>query len=542
MLRRDKKPSYAWGLLAFLPYAYLAYGPILANPGLFEEDVVQHYLWLVPLRFDGALGQDVFTEVSGVIQPAGFWLLLRTLVVFFDPLTICRWGVLLPLGLTFLATYRLAGRHFPLLVALAAALVVCQSSFGLFQGMLARSFCIPLLLGAGLALDGKRPVVAQSVVLLLSALLYPPALLLNGTVFAGWHLFRGEPFRRPLSWLRGHWPLVAAAAAGLLVSWFHLRGVEAHPNLGAFQSREALLAGKEFGDGGRVNFRSLIDLPAVGWLRYYLPLSLPLFGAAWPAYLVILALPVVSWWDRRRSGRLSAWLLLLGLATVLLFLVAREVSPGLFLPERYVYYPWRMLFPLAATYCLAVPLTRSKVGGYLLAALLLAYGIYRLRTYEPYLYTTAYDRSVLAEIERLPADALIAGPFNALSQVPLLLHRPVLLSTEAAHALYFERYHDLITPRIEDQLAATLAPRDSLVRVVRFLDKYGVDYLLHAPLDYRKELFRSWAPYDRMFRDSVRARDSTDFALLQIPDSVGTFIEEGNFRLFDREELRRQLP
>ncbi len=506
---------------------------MLASPYHINDDVVQHYLWL----FDTDWADDFYARTSGQIQPWGFRGLLSFLGLFTDPVTISRYG---PLLLTVLITTFATGllrKFFPLVLALAGAYLIAQDTIDTGLGFLARGFSTPLLLIFAYFLVRRNPWgIAGAMVA--AALFYPPVLLINGFILLAFML--AWLARRP--WRKENWSIqpyailvVGTLLAGLL-TLIQAYLIQHSPDLGAPFPQADLQHMAEFSGTGRVPFRNITDTPT-GWMTHYF---MRLLVGTWPApnfgYFLLAAAAVLGLLTVRRTASLAGYLLLFLLVTIGLYHLAKVVTPSLFLADRYLQYPWRMGVPLLFTFlggCLwalhpkwwvAVPIAIGIVYvGYL-----------RNVAQELPLISLANQAPIYDALRQLPEDALIVAPPQWASFIPLMAQRAVLLGHEQAHALYFQHYYDYITPRYRDYQDAMTA--DSLQNIVAFLDKYQVDYLLLDRNFLGNGEWHYFSPYHSRFRELIRDRPREDFALLRIPDSLGTTFDE-SLQLISRPQL-----
>ncbi|MTB49478.1 hypothetical protein [Lewinella sp. W8] len=518
---------WLWPLLALLCVAYFLYyyQQVLAHPYRFNDDVVQHYLWLVTVHYDIPWADDFLARSSAIIQPWGFRSLLGTLAIFFDPVAISRYGVLLIIGLNVGFGTAILRRYYPLVLAVAGAFLVAHISLTMTVGFLARSFCVPLLLGfTYFLLRGDRPRTL-GVCLVLSALFYPPALLINAGVGGLWWLSEWVQTRKvPLRW----WPAFAGGLVGLFIAWLQSRQIAAAAEFGEMFSASEIAAMPEFRSGGRVDFRSLTDQPSIRYYRYFLGSFLPPGRDYYFAYLVMLLALGVSWWQRSVLGRLGGWLVTFGVVTVLLYEIAKQFIPMFFLPDRYLVYPWRPWAAIGFVVALSGPYwwRKKKWMSILLAVGILAYGHYFKNPTQVGHVKGDQVAPLFEALQALPDTAMIAGPPQLMNHVPMVSHRTVLISNESAHALYFRRYYDYVTPRLADLTAAYAAPGDSLNQVLDFVDKYEIDYLVIQPDALQKRNSRTFDPHAKDFTRRTEGRSPGDYALLQIPDSIKTVIQE----------------
>lgn len=513
-------------------YFWWAYGEVLEHPWHFNDDVVQHYLWL----FDVDWADDYYARTSRAIQPLGFRALLSGLSLVAEPLVISRYGPLLVTLVNVGFTAAILRRYYPLVFAAAAALLIGHVCLTMTMGFLARACCAPLLLAFGYYLvRGDRPR-ALGFILVLSALFYPPALLINGGIGGLWFLVDTIRKRKiPWQW----WPAAVGALAGLGVALLQSWLIRSNPDLGEMMTWKTMRWMPEFSSGGRVDFRSLKDLPSFRYFRYFFGFYLPLGEGRWFAYGMLgtfLMTALIRW---RSAGKLTGWLLAWVITTVILYQLAKELVPALFLPDRYITYPWRPLAALLLVVCTGWFVIRwpNRWLSAALGTLLLAYGVYYKTPDRVGMVRAEQEKEFYDAISALPDTVMLAGPPVLMSHVPLLTRRFVLITNEGAHALYFEGFYDYVTPRLADQMIAYAAPADSISLVINFARQYGVDYLVVQPEALREGRARTFNPHAKWFKERTEGRDPDDFALLTVPDSVRIEVDGGKYFLVKVEDL-----
>ena len=522
--------------LATLLYTWVYYRPMLAGPLVLNDDMVQHYLWLFVDYYGLGWSDDFYAEASAAIQPRGFYYLLKAAGRFVDPLTISRAGPFLIALLTVGYGTALLRRYTHVILAVAGCWLVVHLNFHSSVGFVARSFMTPLLLAFAYYLLTDRPW-GTAVTTVAAALLYPPALLINGGVFLCWKLGelvnwvrqpRDRRGGRRASPFRDWWVYGLGFGVALLVVWWHAERVRHHPYLGGYLPLEELLGAPEFQGDGRVGIRGAVTAPAGAMVRYFLRGNL---GSPLPWYferLVLLAVAGVTLWRWRTLGRVGAWLLALGVVCVAWYYLARATFPLLFLPDRYLVYPWRTWAPLLLTFVAMGAWTLRPRAGWaaVLGALLLGYGYYRQAPAELPVSDQTGREEIFAAVAALPEDAVVAMPPALASQVPVFTRRQPFVSTESAHALYFRRYNAYVMPRFRAFTDAYTTRGDSLQNVVDFMRTWEVDYLMVDRNQLRNTWFRAFEPHNQRFYDRLKPVPVAERTLLHLPDSVGVLIQD----------------
>lgn len=504
------------GLLS-TAYFFWIYGDVLAHPWHFNDDVVQHYLWLMDVDW----ADDYYARTSGAIQPLGYKGFLYSLSLFLEPLTISRYGPLLTTFLNIGLATAILKKYYPLAFAIAGGLLVGHVCLTMTMGFLARAFCAPLLLAFGYYLLQENRPKTLGLVLVLAALFYPPTFLILGGIGGLWLLgwvIKNKRF--PTVW----WPAGLGVLLGLAIILFQSYLISSNPDLGEMMTWKTMRWMPEFSSGGRVDFRAQKDLPSSWYFKYFLDFYIP--SGIGPKRLfsqfILVTFLITSAFLYRKTGKLSAWVICWIVSTLILFQLAKELLPMLFLPDRYVTYPWRPLAALLLVFCTGTFVVRWP-NKWLAAALgltLLAYGYYYKTPDRVGMVKAEQSQAFYDAILELPEGILLAGPPSPMSHVPLLTERSVLVTQEGAHALYFEQFYNYVTPRLADQMKAYAAPADSLSLVTDFINKYRIDYLVVQPDALREGNARTFDPHAENFHERTMGRQPDNFALLALPDSL----------------------
>ncbi|MEO0733971.1 MAG: hypothetical protein AAFZ52_14125 [Bacteroidota bacterium] len=557
----------AWCTIALiaLAYTYVYYHRTLNGPFRFNDDVAQHYLWLFGEYYDADWQDGFYARASAALQPWGYYLLLKFCGWFIDPLTISRYGVFaLALGTVGYAT-ALFRRFVPVALAVGAGLVVFHYSLLITTGFLARGFMIPLLLAFGYYLVlGERPWQLGGT-LVVSALFYPPALVINLTILGLFSLAellfshcgclrwwarsqvrrKVPPEKRTKLPLRSWGIYAGSAVLSLLLIWLHSRGVKASPELGDFLPRETLLNAPEFSAQGRVAVTNVMNTDLGFFIRYFTDRYLPSDFAPHFGRIVLFLALAAGLFHWRQLGRLTGWAAALAATTLLLFLFAQAVFPLLFLPDRFIVYPWLLLTGVVL-FLVTAGIYRLYPRPWLstlLVVLLLSYAHYN-RDPQGFGFVGLDDADKYEfydAIRALPPEANIVAPPEVASWFPAMAQRMPFLSTETAHALYFSRYHDYVMPRFADYAEAISTRGDDLEPVRDFMDKWELDYLLIDVEKLRRRQHDLWAPHKAVFEASKDQLGPGElFTLEKIPEDVGVWIRKRH-RILSRNDLNLTL-
>ena len=162
----------------------------ILNPYLFNGDVAQHIFWMYRFADSELFANDLLTEYAAYIQPWGFAVVYRLLAYFADPLIVSK---IVPIVLFTLSTVYLfllvrnvAGGYAGLIAA--SAFMIFPDFMLVMSGGYSRAFGYPLVL-AFLYYLSKRSYQASAVVLVLSALIYPPVFFVCALTYFSCLLF-----------------------------------------------------------------------------------------------------------------------------------------------------------------------------------------------------------------------------------------------------------------------------------------------------------------------------------------------------------------
>ncbi len=560
---RIPKPAWQWALaigLYVLALFLYRYREVWGTPYWGNDDVVQHLTWAWTFGEHRFVEGDPWVAASGLLQPWGYYALIRVLTLFFDPLTVSRIFPVFTLYIACLSVFFLVKRRFGWALGLCAVLMFSNIPMERMAGFMARAFAIPFMLLFLFYWDaGRKKAAAWTAAA--SALFYPTAFLVLGA-FTGlaalWDLISGrfwkEWKRKEIGWLTG------CFVAALLILFLKSRMLEAHPLIGPFFPREALLSMPEFAPGGRVDFQSQMD-PGLPWkfpVRHYLRLP-------WPDYtLVLMAVSFVLSWIFLKAERGYYRLVVLFAASgVICFYLAQWLLPRLFQPDRYLYYcllsayflfvigvipRWRrpgggspsrnhpsepvspagegQAHRAAGVDSIPRMFTRRQgpMGGLtiipaILFLLLTAWSVFDIRSpKESGIYRYGDFAALYDKIKSFDHPVKIAGPTEVTSEIPWFSQASVLFSDEACHALYFTRYHRLIQAPVWDFIRAYTA--GSPEPVVRLFKDHQVDYLILDRFFFEHNRMFLFEPFQAEVKRLTEGKKGEDYWLSHAPDSL----------------------
>jgi len=525
---------------AIFAYAHLR---AFTNPFVINDDIKQQIFWmqqwLDPELFKGDVLADYARHyVTWGVQ--GIYRLVAFLGV--NPVDFSRVlpGVLFIFlaGCLFEIGQVMGGRP----VAWMAVAVFWLMPFFLdnLAGGLARAFAAPLLALFWLRWLQGRPG-GMGLALLLQALFIPYIFLLAaGAVIIAYLAGRFGHGKLPPFPVRPAHFLLLAAAAGLVVlmnQQFSLAGY------GPLVSLADMVNHPEYTAHGRY---ALLPMPSFfwdlispwGWIAPFRDGS-PIAGAAATPLLLGLALYGAFKVQWRALWPKLAPACYLGLASLLLYFLARWFYLKLFLPDRYLMYSLNLFSCIFLALCWNAALRVANWPRTLaVLAVIMVAGLSGLRLQDVGLCDFSAARPLCEAVAQTPKDSLLAGHPNLMDAVPTFARRRAFATYKLAH-VWAKGYWQWLKPRLGEFFVAYYATDPEVVKA--FCRRHRIDFLVvderhftpaflvggwfYFPLDrpavpdapWPKLAEESWcpffAPFDEQIRVLVRNRQQS-FALL----------------------------
>ena len=523
------EPYVAGLVCALVFWAAHFYG--LAGPYVVNEDVRQQIYWMEQWQNPELFHNHYLTRYSRLYVPPGVKAVYRIFSPVVDPLYFSK---VLP-GLLFAllgVCLFLIGREYGdrgLAWSCVAAFWLMPFFIYHLSGGLARAFAAPLLALFWLAWL-KRNDRLISLSILLMALFIPYIFVLAGfSLGLAFAAGRAGPllglriWRPPYLGRINHWLILLAGAA--LVFYLNHRLIAA--GFGPWAAGAEALEMPELGAGGRLRlfpirpFMWEVSVGAWGWIGPFHELG---FRPGLAVSLGVLGLASFGLFCEFRKWRTSSFparttagfapVVFLVLASGILYLLARILALRLFVPNRFVIYPFHLFFCLFLAWgiyaALRPGLNSGRVFALVLAAAALA-GAWRLHGVGLSDYgelRPAYE-AVLA----LPQEARLAGHPRTMDNVQTFGRRPVLINYEQAHP-WSAGLWQKEKPLLEDLFRAYYSPDPE--EAALFCRKYGVTHLVVEERCFNPQFMTGkpfFAPFDRLIRELVRP--GRDYALLR---------------------------
>lgn len=268
------------------------------------------------------------------------------------------------------------------------------------------------------------------------------------------------------------------------------------------------------------------------------------FVYAWAAFFVLVVARRI--WRGGAYGFVIPWQLpALFLGALVGYFVARALAFKLYLPYRVLAHSWVwimiLLMPLVA-YEVGMWIFRGRSGRATAFALVLSlvpaigflgHGLALV----PGIYTnTGADRARLHAWLRknTPVDATFAGDLGTMDRIPLFAYRQVLVNRALAHP-FRPGFYQLTEDRVRETYEALYA--DDPAALVAFADKWSVEYIVYSTDAFTKVDKRVFEPVRRDVAKLFRANKPKGFAVDKVPPSAVVF-KHKKVRVIDVARLR----
>jgi hypothetical protein len=479
----------------------------LTNPLVINDDVRQQLYWMQQWQDPGLFKGDFLTGYARHYVP---------------------WGVK---GLYWLASWWVAPPYFSKLLPglLFMGLAVCLFRIGTalsdrrlgwmtvavfwlmpffldnLAGGLARAFAAPLLALFWLGWLEERPWL-MGAALVLQALCIPYIFLVTAlAALLAWLLARwGRDNPPPFPARAGHFFLLALGAA--LVLGMNLQFSAA--GYGPLVSAREMVNRPEFYAHGRYQLLPEASLlwELVSPVEFIAPFHEwgPVAGAlACAALLILVAAGArrLDWAEMRPRLKAAGYL---GLASLLIYFLARLFLLKLFVPDRYLIYTLNLFYCLFLALGLEGALRLKRWPRHLaLLALVLAAGLGAWRLEGVGLKDYSAYRALFAALAKTPKEALIAGHPNLMDTVPTFARRRAFATYELAHP-WSRGYWARLKPRLHDLFQAYYAADPQKVKA--FCRRYGIAFLIVDDRHFTPAFLKGGYflfPYDKPYTPGI---------------------------------------
>lgn len=462
--------------VAIFGYAHLQ---TFTNPFIINDDARQQIFWMQQWQDPELFKGDLLSDYARHYVTWGVKGIYRLAALGLNPVDFSRVlpGVLFVFlgGCLFKIGEVLGGR----LLAWMTVAIFWLMPFFLdnLAGGLARAFAAPLLAFFWLCWLKGRPW-GMGLALLLQALFIPYifiiALAAVMMAYVAARASRGNlpPFpRRP-----EHFVFLAAAACLVLLMdhQFNVAG------FGPLVSAADMANRPEFTAHGRY---PLLPTPSIFWelispWEFIAPIGEGgliggVIGVPLLVGLTLYGAWQVNWRAIKPKLGPAGYL---GLASLLVYLLARWFLLKLFAPDRYLIYSLNLGYCMFLALCWSAALRVANWPRTLAVLMVMvALGLSGLRLKNVGLYDYSATRPLCEALAQTPKDALIAGQPNLMDAVPTFARRRAFATYKLAH-VWSKGYWQQLKPRLEEFFVAYYAIDPEVVK--NFCQRNHIDFLV----------------------------------------------------------------
>ncbi len=509
----------------------------LTNPYLINDDVRQHTYWMNQLHDGTLFPNDLFTEYSQFLSPAGFQGIYYILTFFAGPIEIGKILSILLFALTGVLCYLIGRTYHNWQSGLLAAFffVAVPVFIDRFSGGLQRAFLFPLIfLFMWIITTNRYRFLGW--VLSIQMLVYPVSAVISTTTLIVNGLIRPR-FWRDMFKTKG-------AKIGLLFFGLTLCFTIVQKNifrpefLGPLVTKSAMFSDPAFYEGGRSPYLPFSPI------SYFFEKEL--FRRNYFFSILIILAPfffVFQWIRGITVYRIISPILALAIASISLFEAAKIFLFRLYIPDRYLTYSLIVLGTLLAAIgaSFILMLFRKRLSKSIVLAILLVFGlisnIQQDKFRRPLIMINATHRAGLLQfIATLPKDTLIASDPYLSDDIRTFSQRKTLLSYELAHP-WFTHYREKVEQRIKDFYSAYFS--ETLENLQQLKKTYGVDYIVCRKWTLEA---KNWQytrfftePLNQTLHDQLASEDPENFILPRLDRSFRRY-EDREFFIIQLDE------
>jgi len=511
--------------------------PLLKDKYVIQDDVRPNIFWMVKFQDPKLFKNDILSRYSSWVTPIGIKSVYSLTNFFVDPIIVAKVLCFFLCPIAAIYFFKLGELAWNSKIGfLSAALflfVAWYKEFIFFEDGGTGDF-FPVLLIAFLYYFIKRDYLKTTLVIILQAIFYPPAILICLFTY-GISFVRRKQKRLCIE--IGRKKLLYFLTA-ITLCFFIL-------------FPKYLLRDKEFG--------KIITLPQMKSMQEFYP-GRKIYQEPEPRGRMPIIFP--SLYERLTNDRsginLNSSILFLGLfsllllillrkkalilprelwcfllASIILFMGANAVMLALFEPSRYI----RTSLPIFLVFFIVVnsyrlisevkkSIYRRTVASFIITATLVFY-LPRIQGDSEY---KAKDAELYSYLSTLPKDVLIAGHPRDMDNVPIFSKRKVLIMEELSLP-YYPDFYEKIKERTYDFFDVYYATTPD--KLCAFCSKYGITHFVvynsHFAKDYLRNKKFYLAPFNDYIINLTKDHGEKEFILNNISEDKKLFVNKDCF-------------
>lgn len=526
--------------------------PALTDEYVINDDVRQHIYWMQQFGDSDLFRDDLLTAYAKNLQPWGIIFIYYIFSFIASPLTLSKILPIILFPVSALYMYKLlkivTGSEYTGLIG-ALIFIITPAFFNYMAGGNPRSFSFPLLIIFLYYLIGKNYFIS-SVVMIAQCLFYPiVALLAYPTYLLSFVRVAGKKVSWERSTAKIIWFVLSLVICIFMLSAKYVSSPD--PLIGRITTRSQMVDKPEYYRDGRVAYlpvssvTTLVKSAAAGLFSKAKTVagkfSRLSFGILSPRSFIIKALaltiifgPVIFLIVEIARGKISFPLELyyLLLSSIIMYAIADIMLLRLSRPEKYLFYPARILGLIAISAALGQIARKIRNGRIkkifqtsLIVLILLSFRSSSVAGLKDF----SRHKELYQYLGTLPKEAFIAAPPRLLGDnIPIFSRRKVFINEECSVPVY-DQYWETIKRRTYDYFDAYFSEKP--VPIYEFCEREGINYVVVDKRHFSEQYLRQNKIYFEPFNSYIIKiiGNRRDFALDKIPGEDKLFSQDGVF-------------
>lgn len=499
--------------------SYIAIFVLIQSPKIFDyyrvsDDLRQQIYPLYKHQDKDLFKDDLLTRYFISHTPPAYYYAHYPIVWLIDPVIWSKIAQLALLAVVLVFLYRI-GKHLqdPLFGWVLVVLFVHSPALsGLTDGGLPRAYAVPAVTVFLWATITNRPLTAVAATAI-SAILYPPILLVLGPALAIWlACARPLPSRRLI---------LSALCASAVITLSIYPMLDRGPEIGPIITYTQANSMPEWHQGNRFPFLpipKLIDRAPAQFASAFTPGPLAWIFAALGLYAVVQLF--------RAKSPLALPITAILAVSLIMYEISSWLAFRLHIPDR------TLMYSLPVAGLILISLSFASIRAFRGLIILITFALWGtgFNTDLNLWANQSHAAKLYDFIATLPKDALIAGPPMETDNLPLFSQRKVYVSNEANQPLYTTFYRQ-ISERLKTFYAAYYASDRATVQ--NFAKKTGVHYMLVKTEDFTHRFDRDtyyYEPYNTFIKSLMAGKTPDDFFFAHPPKS-SILYDDGYYQL-----------
>ncbi|UZS00174.1 hypothetical protein [Chondrinema litorale] len=482
-------PMYKAKLLLLSTAAFiLSRIRVIFNDFVVSNDASQHHFWMFKFDNDYFHEPDIIASFAEIIQPKAYVVFYNLLLKVID----MKYAILIVEYLIFIITafilIEICKKFFKQSFLIAYLIIIVSLSLPDVVGGFARSFSFLIIILPFYFLDKKFDQIYISIVLFISAFLYPVSFLISTGTIMLVYLFKAIINNKYLYYTKKVSVITLSVLFAVYLLQVKSDKFNTSPYVGKVIEKKDILENPIMSNKGRIPLKPQFKTISLKLMGAEMAKSMSAFLQVpdlfkilntWLIFILSI-IPVLTLCyltlKNRDIENIHIFLLSIFLSGVILFFLARLIPFKLYMPTRYLEKTFPILFTLICLLLYEKYFNIDKVK-YLIGSfymLLLLAGIFNnnfrgLNNYSE--FAKAYEL-----VENTEKKSLIAAPPDVANLLPFFAKRSVLVSEESCHGVYYKNYREDQMQKMHDLIR--LYAEDNKSDIKQIITRYNISYII----------------------------------------------------------------